>query len=447
MSTRTRRFLRGALACFFLSASIRPVAGQIAAATLDGLVRDDTGAVLPGVTLTITSTATGATRTATTDTAGRYRIAALDPGVYDVRAERLDFKAAVRTGVVLTVGGTTQVDLTMNVGAVSEVVTVRSAAPLVEPGRMDLSRVVTTVEIESLPISGRNFVDFVKLSSGVAAGRENVGGGAFKEPDVGVGSAAAPRLSFAGQSELHTMVQVDGADNVQTFTGLPRATPSQEAAQELRVLNSTYLAEYGRSLGGFVNIVTKSGTNQTDGSLYYFGMHDALAARSVLNTPGADRLHQHQFGVTLGTPLSENRLFLFANWEGQRRELTNRVSRVVLDNIDAINAVRRQFNLSPETTNQLQLNHYNSVLGKIDARGANHTFSTRVNFLQSDTDRFLGGGGRASPTSSTARDNLTKDAGHRVMCSIRSKLRSGCVSNSEPRLSIPNLQFSTPKAR
>jgi len=107
--------------------------------------------------------------------------------------------------------------------------------------------VVEREEIEALPNIGRNFVDFVKLSSGVAPGRENVGGGAFKEPDTGVGVAAAPRLSFGGQSELNTLVQVDGADNVQTFTGLPRATPSQEAAQEFRILNSAYLAEYGRA--------------------------------------------------------------------------------------------------------------------------------------------------------------------------------------------------------
>jgi len=409
MSARAHRWSWRALALVVVCCIADASAAQIATATLDGTVRDETGGPLPGVSLALKSTSTGATRTATTDAAGRYRIAALDPGTYDLRAELQNFKAAARTGIVLTVGGTTQVDLQMNLGTLSEVVTVESQAPLIEPNKMDVSRVVTAAEIQALPISGRNFVDFVKLSSGVTTGRENVGGGAFKEPDVGVGSAAAPRLSFAGQPELHTMVQVDGADNVQTFTGLPRATPSQEAAQEFRVLNSAYLAEYGRSLGGFVNIVTRSGTNRTDGSLYYFGVHDSMNARSILNTPGADRLHQHQFGVTLGMPLAPDRVFLFANWEGQRREVSNRFSRVVLDNIDALNAVRRQFNLSPETTNQLLLNHYNSAMVKVDARGAMHTASTRVNFLYSDTDNFLGGGGRASPTSSTARDNITKD--------------------------------------
>ncbi|HLG55238.1 MAG TPA: TonB-dependent receptor [Vicinamibacterales bacterium] len=384
-------------------------AAQIATATLAGVIRDETGGALPGVTVTVRSAATGAVRTATTDSSGRYRIAALEPGEYGVRAELANFRPVVRTGVILTVGGTTDVEIAMSVGAITEQVTVVTQAPLIEPSAAAMSRVVSTVEIESLPISGRNFVDFVKLSSGVAVGRENIGGGAFKEPDVGVGSAAAPRLSFGGQAELNTMVQVDGADNIQTFTGLPRATPSQEAAKEFRVLNSTYLAEYGRALGGFVNIVTKSGTNNVDGSIYYFGMHDALAARSALSTPDGDVLRQNQFGLTFGAPIVADRTFVFANYEGQVREQSNRFSQVVLDNLPALNAVRAQFGLAPETTDQLQQNHYNAFMVKLDNRRGEHTLSTRVNFLHSDTDNFLGGGGRASPTSSTARDNVTTD--------------------------------------
>jgi len=385
-------------------------AAQIATASVFGTIRDETGASLPGVTLTARNVATGATRATTSDAEGRYRLSALDPGEYELRAELANFKTAIRSGIVLTVGGSTDADIRMSLGPIAEQVSVATDAPLIEPAKAELSRVVTTKEIESLPISGRNFVDFVKLSSGVASGRENVGGGAFKEPDVGVGSAAAPRLSFAGQPELNTMIQVDGADNVQTFTGLPRATPSQEAAKEFRVLNSTYLAEYGRALGGFVNIVTKSGTNRRDGSLYYFGMDDGLSARSVLNTPDADVLHQHQFGLTLGAPIVADRTFFFGNYEGQVRRQSNRFSQVVLDNLAALNDVRAQFNLKPETTNQLQKNHYNSFMLKVDHHPTlNHTVAVRYNFLDSATDNFLGGGGRASPTSSTARDNLTRD--------------------------------------
>src|SRR5207249_1011798 len=217
---------------------------------------------------------TGANRSALTDDEGRYHLANIDPGNYELRAEREGFNTEVRAGMVLSVGSSLVMDVVLHAGQAKEVVVATQKAPLIEPDKAELSRVVNEDAIDSLPILGRNFVDFAKLSSAVGRGRENVGGGAFKEPDIGIGSAAAPRLTFGGQSELSTKILVDGVDNVQTFTGLPRATPSQEAAQEFRILNSTYLAEYGRALGGFVNIVTKSGTNRYNGSLYYFGMNN-----------------------------------------------------------------------------------------------------------------------------------------------------------------------------
>jgi hypothetical protein len=400
----------GIATCLLLSlAATSPAAAQIATAAVTGTIEDQTGGALSGVTITVRNTATSATRTTTTDAQGRYRVAVLEPGSYEVRAELVRFNPVVRTGVGLTVGGTTTVDLVMNVGALSEEVAVRTEAPLIEPSKAELSRVVSTEEINSLPISGRNFVDFVKLSSGVAAGRENVGGGAFKEPDVGVGSAAVPRLSFGGQSELNTSVLVDGVNNIQTFTGLPRATPSQEAAQEFRVLNSTYLTEYGGSLAGFVNIVTKSGSNQRSGSAYYFGMNDGLNARSILNAPDANELQMNQFGATFGAPLVRDRTFVFANYEGLVRDQSNRFSQVILDNLALLNSVRAQYNLPAETTDQLQKTRYHEFLVKLDHRQGNHTFSTRANYLDSNTDNFLGGGGRASPASSTARNNVTHD--------------------------------------
>jgi hypothetical protein len=390
--------------------SIGAASAQTATGTISGSVRDSTGAVIPGVAVTSRNIATGASRTVVTDEQGRYRIANVEPGEYELRAALAGFRTAVRSSLMVTVGGTTDTELELTVGNVAEEVTVQIEAPMIETRRVDLSRVVSTREIESLPISGRNFVDFVKLSSGVALGRENVGGGAFKEPDVGVGSAAAPRLSFGGQPELNTMIQVDGADNVQTFTGLPRATPSQEAAKEFRVLNSTYLAEYGRALGGFVNIVTKSGTNQGSGSAYYFWMDDALAARSILNRPGEDTLNQNQFGATFGGPITADRTFFFGNYEGQVRKQSNRFSQVVLDNLALLNAARVPLGLQLETTDQVLDNHYNSFLAKVDHRlSESHSLSVRYNFLDSNTDNFLGGGGRASPTSSTARDNVTRD--------------------------------------
>jgi outer membrane receptor for ferrienterochelin and colicin len=252
-------------------------------------------------------------------------------------------------------------------------------------------------------------VDFAKLSSGVAPGRENTGGGAFKEPDTGVGSAAAPRLTFGGQSELSTLILVDGVDNIQTFTGLPRVTPSQEAVQEFRVLNSTFRSEYGRALGGFVNIVTKSGGNRYNGSAYFFGMNDALNAKPIL-TGGNPALRQNQYGATLGGPLKKDKIFFFGNYEGQRRDESNKFSSVILNNLDAINVTKRFFGLTPEVNDLLRSNDYDGFLTKLDYKLTNNNdLSFRYNLLDSTTEGFLGGGGRASPASTTARNNRIFD--------------------------------------
>src|SRR5262245_49211886 len=398
------------LALVVLMGAARLASAQTATGTLSGVVGDESGAAIAGATVTAKEAGTGATRRTTTDGEGRYSLANMDPGRYEVRCELVGFKTVVRSGVVLSVAGSVSLDLKLSVGQVSEEVTVLGREELVETRKTYLSRVVASDEIAALPNVGRNFVDFVKLSSGVALGRENIGGGAFKEPDTGVGVAAAPRLSFGGQPELNTLIQVDGADNIQTFTGLPRATPSQEAAKEFRILNSTYLAEYGRALGGFVNIVTKSGTNETQGSFYYYGMNDALASRSSLVRPEDDVLSQHQYGGTLGGALAADRTFYFVNYEGQRREEANKFSTVILNNLDLLNSVRARFHLTPETLSQVRTNDYDQFLLKLDhSFTENHRFSVRYNYLNSEALKFPGGGGRASPASTAARNNETRD--------------------------------------
>lgn len=402
-----------AMLLFMVSASF----AQTPTATLSGVVRDEQGAVIPRATVVVKHSATGKTRSAATDDEGRYSFINLEPGGYELRVEASGYKTSVRSGLILSVGGAAVGDVTMNVGAVTETVSVEAAAPLIETNKAEVSRVIEAQQIESLPNIGRNFVDFVKLSAFVAPGRENIGGGAFKEPDTGVGQAAAPRLAFGGQKEMHTMILVDGADNVQTFTGLPRATPSQEAAQEFRVLNSTYLAEYGRALGGFVNIVTKSGANKPGGSLYYFGMNDALNARPLLTTPSY-ALRQNQYGATFGGPVRKDKAFFFGNYEGQRRAESNKFSKVILDNLgpadgsqpNTINEVKKFYRLTPETSDLLKSNDYDGFLAKLDFKlTEGNSLFARYNLLDSTTHGFLGGGGRASPASTTARNNFLLD--------------------------------------
>jgi outer membrane receptor protein involved in Fe transport len=404
------RSLRAAATICLCALLPGPGWAQTASSSLSGVVRDESGGALASASVSVRSLATGALRKTASDAAGRYSFAGLEPGEYELRVELAGFKTDVRSGLGLRVGGSSVLDVTLAMGPLTDEVTVLVQEPVVETTKTDLSRVVGLQEIESLPNIGRNFVDFVKLSSSVAPGRENIGGGPFKEPDTGVGAAAAPRLSFGGQQELNTLVQLDGVDNIQTFTGLPRATPSQEAVQEFRILNSTYLSEYGRALGGFVNIITKSGSNETRGSAYYYGMDDALASRSILNRPGADQLRQHQFGGTLGGPLAKDRTFFFANYEGQKRSESNRFSQVILDNLDRINGVRARFGLRPETVDQVRSNDYDQFLVKLDHHASDRLkVSGRYLFLNSEALNFPGGGGRASPASTASRDNHTRD--------------------------------------
>lgn len=382
---------------------------QTSTATLSGTVHDTTGAVVTKAGVTLTNSSTGVSRRGGSDDQGRYTFSNVDPGNYQLRIEHAGFRTVLQKDVVLTVGGSRVLDVTLEVGAVSEAITVNTTAPLIEISSPNLSRVVDEQTIESLPILGRNFVDFAELSTGVTPGRENVGGGAFKEPDTGVGQAAAPRLSFGGQPELDTMILVDGAQNVQTFTGLPRVTPSQEAVQEFRILNSTYSSEYGRATGGFVNIVTKSGTNDVHGSGYFYGMNQALNEPYLLN-PSDPRLQQNQYGATLGGPLAKDKTFFFLNYEGQRRAQTNQYSTVVLNNIAAINAAKASLGLTPENLGLLHTNDYDGFLSKLDHHFTNNnTLSIRYNLLHSEADGFLGGNGRGSPAPSTGRNNTVMD--------------------------------------
>jgi carboxypeptidase family protein/TonB-dependent receptor-like protein len=429
-----------ALIIAFALSAYTAVFGQTATSTLSGTIRDETGGAIPGAAITVKNISTGALRTIKTDGEGRYYMLNLDPGEYELRAEAPGYKTAFRNRLILAVGGATSLDVALSVGTISDAVYVEAGGALIEASKVEISRVIATHEIEMLPNIGRNFVDFVKLSSGVAPGRENVGGGPFKEPDTGVGASAAPRLAFGGQTELNTLIQVDGADNIQTYTGLPRATPSQEAAREFRILNTTYLAEYGRALGGFVNIVTKSGANEVKGSVYYFGMNDTLNARSILNPSDADVLRQNQYGGTIGGPIRKNRTFYFGNYEGQRRGESNRFSQVVQDNFAAINEMRARFGLRSEVLDQLRSNDYDQLLVKLDHHfNERNSLAGRYNFLDSETRNFLGGGGRASPASSTARNNKTRDQS--LVLSATSIISPSIVNEARIQLARRNFDY------
>lgn len=310
-----RRTLSLLLACLLISTA---VLAQSSTGSISGTITDDSGAALPGVTVTATNAATSATRTTVTNALGAYQLGLLPPATYSVDAVLEGFQPARRSQVVVNVGTNVSLDLAMKVG-VAETVTVTAEAPLVETDRTQVSSVVNETAIENLPANGRNFIDFVLTTPGVVK-------------DVRAGD-----ISFAGQRGTLNSLVIDGANNDNTFfgqslgrTGSGRAPYqfSQDAVKEFQVNANAYSAEYGRAGGAVINVVTKSGTNQVDGTLFYFlrdKRYNANDYINVINNRAKSPYHFDQYGGSVGGPIVRDKHFFFANYDAQRNDLPNPV--------------------------------------------------------------------------------------------------------------------------
>ncbi len=302
-----RRVIPPLVLALLITATGASAGAQTAATgTIAGVVTDQTGGVLPGVTVAVRNLDTNLTRELVTDDSGRYRAAALPPGTYEVTARRAGFDAKPVTNVQLLVGTTVPVDVQMRAAGVAEAVTVTAESPLVDTRRTDVSNVVTQESIQNLPINGRRWENFVLLGPGVTN-------------DGGFGL-----VSYRGISGLYNNNTVDGADNNQAFFSEARGRTrtsysiSQEAIQEFQVGISNFSAEFGRAAGGTVNAVTKSGTNQVRGTGFYFRRDDEYQAREPF-APSKPEERRQQFGLTLGGPIRRDRLFYFGNADQQLR--------------------------------------------------------------------------------------------------------------------------------
>jgi len=381
--------------------------GQVVTAQLSGQVRDPAGAVVVGASVRAKQVATGLVRSAMTSEAGLYVLPNLPAGEYEIEVTAPGFRPH-RQMLTLSVGQAATLDVTLEVGGVLEAVTVMGQEIALDPSKTEISQVIEERRITDLPIVGRNFVDFVLLSPKVATGRASLGGGPQQEPPVGVGVTGATRLSFGGQFEYHTFIAVDGVDGTQSFTGLQRSAPSQEVAKEFRVVNSSYSAEFGRGFG-LVNIITRSGGNDWHGTGYVFFRNEALDARNPLQRPELERLRQTQYGGVVSGPIVRDRTFFVANYEGQQRDERPLFSEVVLSNLGALNAIRRQFGLSEETLNVLTTNDYNAFFGKVDHQlSGQHTLTGRYNFVDGESLNVMPVS-RASLTPSALRNNTLRD--------------------------------------
>ena len=302
-----------------LAASLIPasLAAQAVTGTILGTVTDDTGAVLPGVTVTVTHTDTGLVRTAVTDSAGEFTVPSIPTGTYSVSAELQGFKTVMVPSLRLGVDQRLRVNVKLEVGAVSETITVVGSSPLVQTSSSELGTTVDEEQIKQLPLDGRNFVSLTRTIPGVVRGNpgSNIDGAGS------LAWRASASFSANGQRARDNNFMLDGVDNNETWLQTVVIFPSVDALDEFKMQTSTYSAEFGRSLGGVVNLQIKSGTNRLRGSAFEFHRNDALDANNFFN----NRAHrakpdfrQDQFGGTLGGPIFRDRTFFFGDYQGMR---------------------------------------------------------------------------------------------------------------------------------
>src|SRR5216117_2621505 len=289
------------------------VFAQSSTATILGVVKDTTGALIPGASITVKHTETGQTRTAISSESGDYNVPLLPVGAYELTTTMPGFKQQVRSGINLVVGQQAVINLTLEVGAAAEQVTVTEEAPLVNTTLSSTSGLITEQQIKELPLNGRSFDQLLELNAGVVNNTSNMAGGA---------GGAFPAFSVAGHRQETNRFMLNGVDwvggNATSQFITPSGASSQllgvEAVREYNVLQHTYGAEYGKRAGGQVSIVTSSGTNQWHGNVFEYMRNSALDAKNYFEaTKGPFK--RHQFGGTIGGPLKKDKLFVFGNYE------------------------------------------------------------------------------------------------------------------------------------
>ncbi|HEY2018020.1 MAG TPA: TonB-dependent receptor [Bryobacteraceae bacterium] len=340
---------------------------EVGGAGLNGTITDASGAAVPNAKVTATNTATGLTRNTQSSDVGLYSFTGLPVGTYDLSVDAQGFKTAKRTNLPLQVGASPTVDIRMEIGSAQETVSVAAEAPVIETTRSSAASNVTEKAVANLPVNGRNFIDFTLLTPGVVRDVRGTGD-----------------LSFAGQRGTVNSLLVDGADSNNLFfgeatgrTGLRPYAFSEDAVQEFQVNTVGYPAEIGRSGGGAINMVTKSGTNVFHGSAFEFYRDKGLNANTFVNNRnGAPKgaYHFNQFGGTLGGPIRKDKLFFFFSYDGQRNTSNQFLAPAIAPTGAVLTALQPY--LQPYT---LGLNN-NVYLGKVDWNiGPNDRVSVRFN--------------------------------------------------------------------
>src|SRR5262245_23537621 len=381
-------------------------------ASVLGTVTDSGGGVIPGASVQVKNIATGRVQEVPTDEQGRYTIADLPIGNYEVQASRAGFQTTVRRGITLTVGAQSIVDVSLAVGQGQETVTVQADVWQIDTVSAAVSSYVSLKQINDPPLNGRNFTDLVALIPGVASGSQIGNGGQNLlygvEQNFSVSGARAE-----GQAYLLDSTNIQGFWNHGSGSGVMGTTLGIEAIAEFSVLTNTYSAQFGGN-GAVVNAVSKSGTNDLHGSAYEFLRNSALDARNFFDTV-KPAFKQNQFGGSVGGPIKKDKLFFFVNDEELRRSLGQTVVALVPDAlahqgiVNGVNygvnpAIKPILDLYPLPTTQLsngggsipqvdtQTGNENYLLGRIDYTMSprNSLFVRYVRDFGDTTMPFLG---------------------------------------------------------
>ncbi|PYQ55707.1 MAG: hypothetical protein DMF78_01140, partial [Acidobacteria bacterium] len=422
MSPRRFASLLVALALALASAAPLWAQSQAINGSIEGLVRDGTGAPVPGATVTVTNTDTGEQRSLTTDSDGRYRAVLLSLGAYRVKAELKGFKTIERTGFTLRAGQTAVIDLTMEVGGVEEVVTVSGEAPVADPGKIDLGRTIGEAEVRNLPLIARNPFNFAFLQPNVTG---------YENEEFGV-----PRINANG-TQMHTNYQIDGNTNTEKDRAGLRLLPASEImVREVKLITSGFAPEFGQTTGMVYNAVTPSGTNDLRGSASYRFRRKQMSARPFFLSPTAPKpdTHADDYTATLGGPIVKDKAFFYGGYEHVAKDLS--ADRVIAVKPADASRLGLSSTAIPSSGVIPASQTVDFFLGKTDYQIApEHKFSARYFFFKNESPfniNVLGPGG--SPN--------TVDQGtdfHDRMDSVAGQLISSFGPN---RLNELRLQFA-----
>jgi len=370
--------------------------------SVSGRIADEQGAVVAGARVVARQLETNQTAEQLSDGAGRFRFPYLRVGRYEIVASQAGFADATRA-VTVGIGSAFELPMTLRVAGLDTTISVSADAPLIETARSQIAGTVSQAEVDSLPLNGRNFLDLALMIPGVSP--TNIGSTQlFAETSAVPGQG----ISVASQRNLSNSFIVDGLSANDDAAGLSGIPYGVDAVEQFQVVTSGGQAELGRALGGYISVVTRSGTNAVHGTTYGFFRDDALNAANALSGTKLP-MDQQQYGASLGGPLTQNRTFYFANFEQRRLDQTGLVTIAPAD-VAAINArlVQTGYPGSPVSTGVYPNPvHSANVLGKVDHRvGRSDQLTLRYSLYHVMSDRSRGSGALNAPTASAGLDNV-----------------------------------------